>query len=184
MIVVVLGVSGSGKSTVGAALADALGMPFLDGDAVHPAANVAKMRAGQPLDDRDREPWLRVLADRIHAAAEAGGGLVVACSALRRRYRDVLRSAAPGVWCLHLALDRDTARRRVAARTGHFMPAELVDSQFDTLEPLTPDEPGTTLDATTPLPTTLTRARSALADFGRGGGGGGDGGGGDGGGEG
>ncbi|MFJ8107237.1 gluconokinase [Streptomyces sp. NPDC096132] len=168
MIVVVLGVTGSGKSTVGAALADALGMPFLDGDAVHPAANVARMRAGHALDDADRAPWLRALADRVSASADAGRGLVVACSALKRRYRDELRSAAPGVWCLHLVLDRHTARRRVAARTGHFMPAELVDSQFDDLEPLDPDEPGATLDATGDLPATLALARSAVAGFGGG----------------
>jgi gluconokinase len=166
LIIVVLGVAGSGKSTVGAAIADWLGVPFLEGDEVHPAANIAKMRAGHALTDADREPWLRILADRIRGAAESGQGLVVACSALKRRYRDELRSAAPDVWCLHLVLDRDSDRHRVAARTGHFMPAGLVDSQFDDLEPLAPDEPGATIDATGDNQATLTLARSAVAHFG------------------
>ncbi|MFI7413909.1 gluconokinase [Streptomyces sp. NPDC049627] len=164
-IVVVLGVSGSGKSTVGAAIADGLGLPFLEGDAVHPARNVAKMRAGHALDDVDREPWLRILADHIRECAESGRGLVVACSALKRRYRDELRSAATEVWCLYLAVNRDIARGRVAGRTGHFMPAALVDSQFDDLEPLEPDEPGATIDAAGDLHVTLSRARAAVAHF-------------------
>ncbi|WP_369244010.1 gluconokinase [Streptomyces sp. R41] len=166
MIVVVMGVSGSGKSTVGTAIADGLGMPFLDGDAVHPSANIAKMRAGHALNDADREPWLRILADHIRGAAESGQGLIVACSALKRRYRDELRSAASEVWCLYLALDRDTAQDRVAARTGHFMPAGLIDSQFGDLEPLEPAEPGATVDATGDLQVTLARARAAVTHFG------------------
>ncbi|MFF4350620.1 gluconokinase [Streptomyces sp. NPDC001530] len=166
MIVVVLGVAGSGKSTVGAAIADGLGVPFLEGDAVHPGSNIAKMRAGHALNDADREPWLRILADHIRGSAVSGQGLVVACSALKRRYRDELRSAAAEVWCLYLALDRDTAHGRVAARTGHFMPAGLVDSQFDDLEPLEPDEPGATIDATGDREVTVSLARSAVADFG------------------
>ncbi|MFF0157932.1 gluconokinase [Streptomyces sp. NPDC005263] len=162
-IVLVLGVSGSGKTTVGKAVAELLGLPFVEGDDFHPAANVAKMSAGQPLDDADRGPWLRALADRIRHSVEAGEGLVVACSALRRVYRDRLRAAARSrLWCLYLALDRDTAWHRVSRRTGHFMPARLVDSQFDTLEPLEPDEPGMTLDATADLPTQLTRVRAAV----------------------
>jgi gluconokinase len=129
-------------------------------------ADVAKMRAGHALTDADREPWLRLLADRIRGAAASGPGLVVACSALKRRYRDVLRDAAPEVRFLHLVLDRDTARRRVAARTGHFMPAGLVDSQFDDLEPLEPDEQGAAIDATGDRRATLALARSAVARFG------------------
>lgn len=166
MIVVVVGVAGGGKSTVGAAVAEWLGVPFLEGDRVHSAADVARMRAGHALTDADRGPWLRLLADRIRAAAASGPGLVVACSALKRRYRDVLRDAAPDVRFLHLVLDRDTARRRVAARTGHFIPAELVDSQFDDLEPLEPDEPGATIDATGDRRTTLALARAAVTRFG------------------
>ncbi|MEU0069879.1 gluconokinase [Streptomyces sp. NPDC006332] len=162
-IVLVLGVSGSGKTTVGKAVAEQLGLPFVEGDDFHPAANVAKMSAGHPLDDADRGPWLRALADRIRHSVEADEGLVVACSALRRAYRDRLRAAARSrLWCLYLALDRDTAWNRVSRRTGHFMPARLVDSQFDTLEPLEPDEPGMTLDATAALPAQLTRVRAAV----------------------
>ncbi|MEU8949130.1 gluconokinase [Streptomyces sp. NPDC048489] len=162
-IVVVLGVSGSGKSTVGRALAADLGVPFVEGDDAHPAANIARMAAGHPLDDADRAPWLRTLARRVRRAAEAGEGLVLACSALRRAYRDELRAAAgPGLWCLCLALDRDTARDRVARRTGHFMPARLIDSQFETLEPLAEDEPGLTVDAAAPLPVTLALVCAAV----------------------
>ncbi|MER7564904.1 gluconokinase [Streptomyces sp. NPDC048523] len=162
--VVVLGASGSGKTTVGKAVAEQLGVPFLEGDDFHPAANIAKMSAGHPLDDADREPWLRALAERIRQSAEAHEGLVMACSALKRAYRDELRSAAgAGLWCLYLALDRATARDRVSRRTGHFMPAVLVESQFATLEPLQPDEPGMTLDATADLPELLSRVRAAVA---------------------
>ncbi|WP_053748394.1 gluconokinase [Streptomyces sp. MMG1533] len=166
-IVLVLGVSGSGKTTVGKAVAELLGLPFVEGDDFHPAANVAKMSAGHALDDADREPWLRALADRIRHSVEAGEGLVVACSALRRAFRDGLRAAAGAMlWCLYLALDRDTARDRVSRRTGHFMPARLADSQFETLEPLEPDEPGMTMDATGDLPAQLTRVRAAVGRFG------------------
>ncbi|MFD8418987.1 gluconokinase [Streptomyces sp. NPDC059466] len=165
-IVVVLGVSGSGKTTVGTALAEELRVPFVEGDAAHPAANIAKMAAGHPLDDADREPWLRTLAARVRRSAEAGEGLVLACSALKRRYRDELRAAAgSGLWCLYLALDRDTARDRVARRTGHFMPARLVDSQFETLEPLERDEPGLTVDATAALPANLALVGAAVGHF-------------------
>ncbi|WST81748.1 gluconokinase [Streptomyces sp. NBC_01136] len=165
-MVVVLGVSGSGKTAVGRAVAEQLSLPFIDGDDFHPAANIAKMTAGHPLDDADRVPWLRVLADRIRHSAEAGEGLVVACSALKRAYRDQLRAAAgSGLWYLYLALDRDTARDRVSRRADHFMPARLVDSQFETLEPLAADEPGITLDATAGLPANLARVRAAVTRF-------------------
>lgn len=168
-IVLVVGVTGSGKSTVGKAVAEQLGLRFVEGDDFHPAANIAKMTAGHALDDADREPWLRALADLIRHSAAAGEGLVVACSALKRAYRDELRAAAgPELWCLYLALDRDTARYRVSRRTGHFMPARLVDSQFETLEPLEPDEPGMTMDATAALPAILTRVRAAVTRFGEG----------------
>ncbi|WP_406437415.1 gluconokinase [Streptomyces sp. NBC_01613] len=166
-IVVVLGVSGSGKTTVGKAVAEQLGVPFVEGDDFHPAANIAKMSAGHALDDADRKPWLRALAERIRQSAQAREGLVIACSALKRAYRDELRAAAgTRLWCLYLALDRDTARDRVSRRTGHFMPAGLVDSQFATLEPLESDEPGMILDATADLPAHLTRVRAAVARFG------------------
>lgn len=139
-LVAVMGVSGSGKSTVGAALADHLGVPFVDGDELHPAANVAKMAAGRPLDDADRAPWLDAVGGWLAAHAAAGG--VVACSALRRRYRDRLRELAPGLVFVHLAGDRELVASRQRRRTGHFMPSSLLDSQLAALEPLEDDEPG------------------------------------------
>jgi len=148
-LIVVMGVTGSGKTTVGAALAQRLRVPFGDADDFHSAANVAKMSAGVPLDDDDRLPWLRAIGAWL--AAHRDGGGVVSCSALRRSYRDVLREAAPDVTFVHLHGDRDTIRRRVAGRPGHFMPESLVASQFDTLEPLGPDERGMVLDLDRPV---------------------------------
>ncbi|WP_329222185.1 gluconokinase [Streptomyces sp. NBC_01485] len=142
-----MGVSGSGKSTVGPLLARRLRVPFLEADDVHPAANRAKMAAGHPLDDEDRRPWLLSVAEWIREATDTGRGGVVACSALKREYRDLLRRAGAGAWFLYLALDRATADRRVAGRVDHFMPARLVDSQYAALEPLRPDEPGLTVAA-------------------------------------
>ncbi|MEV6006593.1 gluconokinase [Streptomyces sp. NPDC051976] len=146
-VVVVMGVSGCGKSTVGRLLAQRLGVPFLEADDVHPASNRAKMAAGHPLDDEDRRPWLLSIAAWIHEATDAGQGGVVACSALKYAYREVFRGAGAGVWILYLELDRTSADRRVAERVGHFMPAGLVDSQYAALEPLRPDEPGLTVAA-------------------------------------
>ncbi len=143
-LLTVMGVSGSGKTTVGAALAQRLRMPFADADDFHPAENVAKMSAGVPLTDDDRLPWLHVIGEWLAAHAEHGG--VVSCSALRRSYRDVLRAAAPGQLFVHLAGSPEVIARRVAGRPGHFMPAALLASQFDTLEPLGADEHGLTLD--------------------------------------
>jgi len=140
--VVVMGVSGSGKSTVGAALAKRLGVPFLDADALHPPANVAKMTAGEPLDDDDRYPWL----DRVGEWLAGHPAGVVSCSALRRSYRDRLRAHCPRVEFLHLDGSAETIARRLVARPGHFMPATLLRSQFETLEPLGADEPGVTVD--------------------------------------
>ncbi|WP_287001481.1 MULTISPECIES: gluconokinase [Gordonia] len=145
--IVVCGVSGCGKSTVGLALAARLAVPFVDADDLHPAANIAKMAAGHPLTDADRLPWLDVVGTWL---AEHDDG-VAACSALRRAYRDRLRSKAPGVFFVMLALDHDAAQARVRGRRGHFMPAALVDSQFAALEPLGPDEQGMIVDATLPL---------------------------------
>ncbi|WP_327418588.1 gluconokinase [Streptomyces sp. NBC_01233] len=146
-VVVVMGVAGSGKSTVGALLARRLALPFLEADDLHPAANRAKMAAGRPLDDEDRRPWLTALSDWIKEATDSGRGGVVACSALKHPYRDQFRRAGAGVWFLHLALDPLIARQRVQRRTGHFMRARLEESQYAALEPLRPDEPGTTVDA-------------------------------------
>lgn len=141
--VVVMGVSGSGKSTVGAALAQRLRVPFADADDFHPPANIAKMTAGHPLDDDDRRPWLEAIGDWL---AEHSGGGVMSCSALKRTYRDQLRGHCPQVEFLHLAGTPDVIGRRQASRPGHFMPASLLKSQFDTLEPLEPDEHGVVVD--------------------------------------
>ena len=141
--VVVMGVSGSGKSTVGTALARRLRVPFVDADTLHPAANIAKMAAGEPLDDDDRYPWLERVGDWL--AAHRDGG-VVSCSALKRAYRDQLRAHCPGVEFLHLSGSADLIGARLAARTEHFMPLALLRSQLDTLEPLGVDEAGSTVD--------------------------------------
>ena len=149
---VVMGVSGSGKSTVGRAVADALDASFVDGDDLHPAVNVAKMTAGIPLTDADREPWLRAvgrtLADGARGAGD-GGGMVVACSALKRSYRDLIRGEAPGTVFAELDGTRELLQERMI-RPGHFMPASLLDSQLATLEPLQPDEAGLRLDIAAP----------------------------------
>jgi gluconokinase len=139
-VVVVMGVCGSGKTAVGRLLAASLGCDFLDGDDFHPAANVEKMRAGTPLADADRWPWLDRLAAEIGTRLADGRGAVVACSALARRYRDRLGTARPGVTLVHLDGDHDLLARRLAARQGHFMPATLLDSQLAALERPTADE--------------------------------------------
>ncbi|AQA04988.1 gluconate kinase [Mycobacterium sp. MS1601] len=141
--IVVMGVSGSGKSTVGAALAQRLRVPFADADDFHPEANVAKMSAGHALDDDDRYPWLEAIGDWL---AEHADGGVMSCSALKRKYRDQLRKHCPGTEFLHLAGTVEVIGRRQASRPGHFMPASLLASQFDTLEPLDSDEAGISID--------------------------------------
>ncbi|GAB3402393.1 gluconokinase [Schumannella luteola] len=144
--VVVMGVSGSGKSTVGVDLATALGVPFVDGDALHPAANIAKMAAGIPLDDADRAPWLTAVGEALADGAAAHGGIVIACSALRRAYRDRLRALAPGLVFVHLTGSRELLAARLAGRSHEFMPSTLLDSQLATLEPLERDEASIALD--------------------------------------
>ena len=135
--IVIMGVSGCGKSTVGAALGAALGIPYRDGDDLHPAANVEKMRAGVPLTDDDRWPWLERVAEVLRDDAP----VIVGCSALRRIYRDRIRAGAGGaVRFVHLVGSRDVIAARMAARTGHYMPTTLLDSQFATLEPPAPEE--------------------------------------------
>jgi gluconokinase len=165
LVVIVIGVSGSGKSTVGRELADVLEVPFLDGDDLHTPESIAKMTGGQRLTDADRLPWLAALAARVGAMASAQGG-VIACSALKRRYRDALLAAAPTVRFLQLSLDPEVARARVAGRTGHFMPASLVESQFSEFEPLQPDEPGVSLDATRALEAKLSAFQEHLDENG------------------
>lgn len=160
-VIVVMGVSGSGKTTVGARLAEVLGVEYAEGDDFHPPANIAKMSAGTPLDDADRAPWLDALA--AWAAARSGRGAVVTCSALKRAYRDRLRGCAPGVFFLHLDAPRAELERRVAGRRGHFMPPSLLDSQLATLERLDADERGSTVDATRPPEDVVRAAVAALA---------------------
>ncbi|WP_238986735.1 gluconokinase [Paracoccus sp. MKU1] len=144
--IVVMGVSGAGKSTTGEALARHLGWPFVEGDSFHPEANVAKMRAGMPLDDDDRAPWLRALAAEIGRHEARGQSSVIGCSSLKRAYRDILREGAPRVRFLHVHGPRDLLESRLSHRAGHFFPAKLLDSQLATLEPLAADEDGAVVD--------------------------------------
>lgn len=160
-IVVVMGVTGSGKSTIGHLLAGQLGVPYAEADSFHPPANVAKMAAGQPLDDNDRYPWLAAIGDWIRSRIGLGG--VVSCSALKYAYRELLRAAYPDLWFLHLDADPPTVARRVASRPGHFMPVSLVESQFAALEPLRLGEPGLVVDATQPPDIIVATAVAALA---------------------
>jgi carbohydrate kinase (thermoresistant glucokinase family) len=150
VIVVVAGVSGSGKSTVGALLASRLHWEFLDGDSLHSAASVAKMHAGVPLTDADRRPWLQAIEDWIDQRIAAGVPAVVACSALHRTYRQELLAGRPEVRLVLLMVSRAVAAARLAARHGHFFPAGLLDSQLRELEPPGPDEPVLVLDADRP----------------------------------
>ena len=143
---VVMGVSGCGKSSIGARLAEALGVPFLEGDHFHPAANVAKMSAGVALTDADRVDWLAALQVALRDAHAMAGGVVLSCSALKRRYRDQLRAATPDLRFAHLDGDRALIAERMRARAGHYMPPSLLDSQLRDLEPLQTDEAGATLD--------------------------------------
>jgi len=153
---VVMGVSGCGKSTVGAALAARLGLRFIEGDSFHPARNVAKMSAGLPLDDHDRADWLQALAAELRSACAQGSGLVLSCSALKRRYRDLLRQADPDLRFAHLQGPRALIAERMAGRSGHYMPPALLDSQLRDLEPLDDGEAGLRLD--------ITEAPQALVD--------------------
>ena len=161
--VVVMGVTGSGKSTIGTRLAAALACPYIEGDDKHPPENIARMRAGIALTDADREGWLDAIGRDIAVAAAAGHGVVAACSALKRPYRDRLRRHCPGIVFVYLAVDPQTARGRVARRSGHFMPASLVDSQFASLEPPSPDEAAIMLDARRPVAETVDAVTRALA---------------------
>jgi len=156
--VVVMGPSGAGKTAVGAALAVDLAVVFVDADDLHPAANVAKMASGHPLDDADRWPWLDVVGETL---ADLPGGGVIACSALARRYRDRIRAAAPDAVFVELSVDRDELARRMTTRE-HFMPTVLLDSQLAAWEPLAPDEPGVSVVNTGSVIEVAARARAAL----------------------
>jgi gluconokinase len=140
--VVVMGVSGSGKTTIAKELVARLGWDFAEGDEFHPPENVAKMRAGHPLTDEDRWPWFARIAGWIGEHEAAGLNAVLTCSALKRSYRDFLCDGHPSVWFAHVDVSPDLLRERLTGRTGHYMPASLLDSQLATLEPLRPDEPG------------------------------------------
>lgn len=145
-VVVIMGVSGAGKSTIARCLADELGWDFAEGDDLHPTANVAKMAAGSPLTDADRKPWLDQVAHWIDAELEAGRSGVITCSALKRSYRDRLRR--PRVLFVHLSVPRAELERRLRIRAGHFMPASLLDSQLAALQPPAGDESAIVIDAT------------------------------------
>lgn len=150
---VVMGVSGCGKSAVGSRLAARWHVDYIEGDALHPPENVAKMAAGQPLGDADRAGWLAALRERVAKARSEGRGLVVSCSALKRSYRDLLREGDPALRFAHLDGPRAVLEQRVASRPGHFMPASLLDSQLATLQALQADEAGLLLDIRQPVTT-------------------------------
>lgn len=161
-IVVVMGVSGSGKSTIGELVAEALSVPFIDADSLHPAANVEKMAAGHPLTDEDRWPWLARVGQVLAAADESGA--VVACSALKRVYRDAILAEAPRALFLHLAGSREVLASRLERRSGHFMPPALLDSQLATLEPLADDEPGVVVDVAPDVMTIVSDAVTGVRE--------------------
>lgn len=141
-----MGVSGCGKSTVAALLSGRLGWPFEEGDSLHPQANIDKMSAGHPLTDDDRWPWLEKVAEWIEARLDAGENALITCSALKRSYRDMLNRRGTGVQFVYLAGAKETISTRLASRQGHFMPPDLLDSQFADLEEPTPDEPALRID--------------------------------------
>lgn len=149
-LVVVMGVCGSGKTTVGELLADRTGAEFFEGDEAHPPDNVERMAAGVPLTDHDRRDWLLTLAQRLAEAHNAGRALVVSCSALKRSYRDILRSASPDLVFVHLHGERALLEERLAARVDHFMPASLLASQLQTLERPGDDEKAIVFDSALP----------------------------------
>lgn len=151
LAIIVMGVSGAGKSTVAAALAAHLGFSVEDADAYHPPANIAKMHAGIPLTDDDRWPWLQAIADAIDRKAAAGTPVVIACSALKRAYRDVLVHGRDDVRFVYLKGSRDLIAERLVRRSDHFMPTSLLDSQFATLEEPTPDEHAVVADIDAPV---------------------------------
>ncbi|MCX4552035.1 gluconokinase [Streptomyces sp. NBC_01387] len=164
-VVVLMGVAGTGKTTIGPLLSAALGVPYAEGDDFHPPANIAKMAAGTPLQDADRWPWLDAIGQWAHGRAGLGG--VVSSSALKRSYRDRLRAEAPGIVFLHLTGDRALIEERMAERKGHFMPTALLDSQFAALQPLEPDETGVAVDISGTPEDITERAVAALRRLGQ-----------------
>jgi gluconokinase len=160
--IVVMGVSGSGKTSAARELTRQLGWEYIEGDDLHPEANVAKMAAGQPLDDEDRWPWLRRIAEVIGEREAAGTSLVLTCSALKRSYRDLLRDGHPSVWFAHMEVSQQVLADRLAQRRGHYMPPSLLDSQLATLEPLAEDEPGDVIAGDCPLTESVTELLTDL----------------------
>jgi gluconokinase len=160
--VVVMGVSGCGKSTVGQGLARVLGLRYVEGDELHPARNVERMRAGIALTDEDRQGWLQAIAAELSSPASAARGVVVSCSALKRSYRDLLRAAAPDLRFVHLHGDPALLAQRMAQRQGHYMPASLLQSQLQTLEMPAPDERAVSLDIAWPASTQIEEASRQL----------------------
>ncbi|MDA8370491.1 MAG: gluconokinase [Nocardiopsaceae bacterium] len=163
MHVVFMGVSGTGKSTIALRVAERLDLPFAEADQFHPEANIAKMSEGVPLTDEDRLPWLSLLAEWIGDHEERGKSTIMACSALKRGYRDILRAGAPDVCFLHLDGPASLIADRLRERSDHFMPPGLLDSQQAALERLGPDESGATLDISPPIEETAERATGIVA---------------------
>lgn len=160
-VIVVMGVCGCGKSTVGRTLAEALGLPYIEGDDLHPPRNVALMAAGTPLTDDDRRDWLEAVASALAAAAPTGA--VAACSALKRGYRDILRRGAPGLRLVHLTGAPALLESRLRLRSGHYMPPSLLQSQLDILEPPGADEDAITLDVAVPASQLVADLKRRLA---------------------
>jgi gluconokinase len=163
-VLVVMGVSGSGKTAVAQRLAEELGWPFLEGDDLHPEANIAKMTSGEPLTDEDRMPWLRRIATWVEERLDAGGSGVVTCSALKRSYREVLDPRGERVLFVHLTGSRGTLEERLGRRAGHFMPSTLLDSQLETLEEPGPDEPAVQVRVEQPLDQVVAAVLAVVAD--------------------
>jgi gluconokinase len=162
-LIVVMGVAGSGKSTIAAGLAERLGVDFIEGDSLHPQVNVQKMASGHPLTDEDRWPWLEAIGDRVEAERAAGIGVVVSCSALKHVYRDCLRKRVNGrVRFILLDGSRELIAKRMLGRKGHFMPQSLLDSQLATLEKPGADEDAVVLDISHNVPTLLVEASAAV----------------------
>lgn len=162
--VIVMGVSGTGKSTVATALADRLGWPFIEGDDLHPRSNVAKMESGEPLTDEDRAPWLEAIREHAQEQAAAGRSAVITCSALKRQYRDSLREGVREMFFVHLHGTREVLEPRMAKRERHFMPPKLLQSQLDTLEPLEDDEDGVVVDISGTVDEVISQAGRAVAE--------------------
>lgn len=163
-LIVVMGVAGCGKSTAGSRIAAALGVEFIEGDRLHPAANIEKMSAGIPLTDEDRRPWLRAIGQEIGRRAERGEGVVAACSALKRAYRDILReTSGADIVFVYLSGSRRLIKQRMHHRRGHFFPASLLASQFAALEPPQADERHVTADLRLPLPDMVASIMQSLA---------------------